>query len=224
MVLSQPFNLSFYGKLKIEDKKLTDWSGLAAAKNIKGDKYNFSALKMEGQMKDDGSSILKAYSPAGEFSKDAEVIRWIEPTNLGQEWAEGIYKFREFSVKIEVYPDKSMSWKRGYARLENGWQLSSEGTLNENKLTAFWLQWDKPNQQFMNWTHPGPFLSEGWVPQTPWVREWLAKNPDFLSKYPSIRFVNSEEEVKTQEKQNENTKDQPKDALSNPTKEKPKGS
>ncbi len=52
------------------------------------------------------------------------------------------------------------------------------------------------------------------MPQTPWVREWLAKNPDFISKYPSIRFVSSEEELKSPEKKNEDTKRQPKDALS----------
>lgn len=192
MVLSQPFALSFYGKLKIEDKKLTDWSGLAAAKNIKGENYNFSALKIDGKMGEEGDSLLRIYAPSGEFTKNAEIIRWIEPTHLGQDWGAGPYKFREFSTKLEVTSNKVTRWKRGYARLENGWQLSSEGVLNENKLTEFWLQWDKPNQQFLKWTHPGPFLAGGWAPQTPWVKDWIGKNPEFLSKFPSVRFVSEE--------------------------------
>ncbi|NQZ18818.1 MAG: hypothetical protein HRT44_06115 [Bdellovibrionales bacterium] len=200
MILGQPVPLTFYGKIEIEDRKLSEWSALVTAKDIKGDDYQFSALKIEAQGQKDEFAELKILGPQGKVSPQSELIQWIQPTSLAETWADKDYEFKEFSVRLKVDASKNVNWERGYLKLNNGWQLSSEGKLlaNSTELEA-WLQWDKPNRNYLKWEHNGSFLKEGWEPKTQWVQDWLKENPEYVQKNEVIQFANLEPKKVTEE-------------------------
>lgn len=189
MFLSQPTPLSFYGKLELKDRKIKDWSGVVAAKDVEGEEYKFSALKIEGQMGDDKSSLFKFTVPSGQFSPKSNLVKWVRTTTLVDEWPEEEYKFKEFSGRLKLGADRSLSLKRGYLRFANSWQLSGEGSVDsESSMLDAWIQWDKPRGPYLKWSIKDRFLSGRWEPQTEWAKEWLIKNPGYIKDNNNILF------------------------------------
>lgn len=187
MLKSQPAQLRVYGKFEISDGKINEWSALLATPELKSEDYVFKNLKVKGEMKNQKTSRVQVNVSEGVLKKDTAFVSWIRPTHLDKDWQGENIAFRELSTRLNVFESRKVEWKRGYVRLKNGWQLSSEGHRTPNREVEAWLQWDRPNdRKYLRWNFQGPFFKGRWHPQTAWVLDWLENNPDFLKQHSDI--------------------------------------
>jgi hypothetical protein len=182
MLNAKPTDLRVYGKFSGNSSGLNNWSALMTASTLDSEYYQFHQIKVKGKGDAQGESIVQVSMGSGTLLKESPLVQWIRPTLLDDPWKKTAIHFNELSVRLGLRKDRSLYWKRGYIGMANGWQLSSEGTRdNQNNFKA-WLQWDRPDRQFLRWEVDGPLFSGPWSPQTQWVQDWLSANPDFIEK------------------------------------------
>jgi hypothetical protein len=189
MLESEIAELILYGRWIMEKDRLQRWQVTLAAPELRSKFYKFQNLKVKGQGQHGEPAHLKMSASSGSVPKDSTLMEWLKPTHLDKQWKSDSLSFSEFSVGLEMLGERALRWRRGYARLKNGWQLSSEGERGPDKKWAAWLQWDQPNGRALRWNFLGPVFAGRWSPQTPWLRAWLADHPDFVSDNSSIDFV-----------------------------------
>jgi hypothetical protein len=190
---SQSLSLSVYGKFLIEDKKLTEWSALAATPIVQAEDYRLENLKVRAENSGQGQTQISINVRTGSVSMESELASWLRPTTLEMQWPDQSQDFKELSLRLLLSPNQSLRWERAYVALANGWQLSSEGEQAPAEGTLSWLQWDRPDGRVLRWDFRGPLLTGQWYPQTGWVRDWLATNQSYLKKNKQISFEKVEE-------------------------------
>ena len=183
---------SIFGNIKIDKSRLVEWSGVVAAEKVVGKDFELSGAKIELGKKEGRDAGLRASIQKGFFAQKAAFVQWVSSTTLENQWGPGAYDFKEFSVKVSLPKKNHWIWKRAYARLDNGWQISSEGELKGKFDLAGWLQWDIPEKQFLRWDYNGTWQKGKWSPQQPWMKTWLKSNPEFISDNPRIEFIDLE--------------------------------
>ncbi|MEM7646354.1 MAG: hypothetical protein AAF203_05550, partial [Pseudomonadota bacterium] len=183
----------------MKDKEMTDWSAIIATPKLVSDDYEFDNLKVKAARRETSSADLRVTSTGGVVREKAMVLPWLEPTRLDKVWGgQKEIGFKEMSVKLEVFQNKKILWKRGYLRTDKGWQLSSEGEREPDRKVLAWFQWDRPDSQFLRWGYQGTFFDGQWKPETPWIKKWLSENPQFLKNHRSIAFLVEKEESLTE--------------------------
>jgi hypothetical protein len=197
MVNSQPADLRVYGKFKASKEGLEEWTAMIATPQLNSEFYEFNNLKVKGGGGADKIARLKVTVGDGSLAGKGPLFDWIQPTHLEKTWDYEKLKFKELSTRLELAKDRSLKWKRGYIYLNNGWQLSTEGERSGDRQVQAWLQWDRPDRKYLKWQYQGSFFKGEWSPETPWVQEWLRKNPDFLKQNDSVLFSAVDEKTIT---------------------------
>lgn len=185
---AKPTDLKVYGKFSMEDSRVKDWSALIVAPLLRSESYELSHLKIQGQRINQENSQIKISVASGVVKKSSKLISWMLPTFLNGVVLKDSISFKELSTKLNVFVDQRIQWLRGYARLSNGWQLSTEGRRDVQRRVSGWLQWDKPNRQYLKWSFEGELFQGKWRPETAWVKTWLDGNPQYLDKFPSVLY------------------------------------
>lgn len=188
MVKAKPAIIQVYGKFALYGNRVKKWSAFLVTPNLTSDTYSLENLKVKGESLEDQSSQIKISVANGSVKKVSEIVKWLKVTTLQSTWPEGdaSVPFREFSVKLLIHPNQELSWQRGYARLGNDWQLSTEGTRSNGKFLSAWLQWDRPENEVLKWNYSGVFLKGTWTPANAWVNDWLKGHEDFNKEYKSV--------------------------------------
>ncbi len=187
MLKSEPAELRVYGKFVLDEGKISQWSAILATPELKSEKYSLKNLKVKGEMTEEDVSRVNINVSQGSINKATLFFDWVRPTHLDSEWKSDVLDFQELSAQLDLFSDQKVAWHRGYVRLKNGWQLSSEGARYPNRQVVAWLQWDRPSDgRYMKWNFKGPFFKGEWYPKTTWVREWLETHPNFLKENGSI--------------------------------------
>ncbi len=186
---SEPTELRIYGKFNWAEEKDLQWSAMLATEELKSDFYDLKFVKVKGNNQTAGESRLRVSVSEGVVKPKGPFLDWIEPTDLDEKLADGMVKFNELTTRLTVHKNREVSWNRGYVRLANGWQLSSEGTRDSSKNVRAWLQWDRPDRKYLRWNYIGTFFEGRWTPETQWVKTWLNSNPEFLKDNKNISFT-----------------------------------
>lgn len=200
MIQSQPAELRLYGKFKMQDRQLQSWSAILAAQELQSEYYELHQLKMKAEGFKEDPTKIKLTAVDGTLTSQGPLLQWLSPTFLEKSWPENRIEFNELSTRLQVERDRTVRWSRGYVRLKDGWQFSSEGLRRPDKKVQAWLQWDRPDHQYLKWTYQGTFFKGKWIPETQWVRQWLLDHTAYLKDNPSIQY----DEIKTGTLQNEN--------------------
>ncbi len=196
MLKSRPAQLRVYGKFEISEGEINEWSALLATPELKSDDYVFKNLKVKGEKRDQDTSQVQVNISEGYLKKETPFLKWVRPTHLDKDWQGENVEFRELSTRLTIFESRKVEWKRGYARLKNGWQLSSEGQRNRDRQVVAWLQWDRPEDgKYLRWDFKGPFFEGRWHPKTAWVRDWLQEHPQFVEEHADISLEPFSEET-----------------------------
>ncbi len=188
---SQPAELRIYGKFNWAPQQRPQWSAMLATEELQSEFYDLKFLKVKGSSQENAEARIKVTISEGAIKPKGPFLDWIEPTYLETEFSKDTIEFTELSTHLTIYDNRELAWNRGYVRLENGWQLSSEGKRDASKQVAAWLQWDRPDQKYLRWSYIGTFFKGSWVPETEWVKSWLNENPDFLKDHESVVYAST---------------------------------
>ncbi|MCB0379290.1 MAG: hypothetical protein KDD33_12425, partial [Bdellovibrionales bacterium] len=188
MTLSEPFPFSLYGKLELKNKKLQNWGFVLAAAEVKGQGFEFSGLKVEAAQEGEGPAHILWKVPSGSFDGKLSLVNWLKPTTTESEFTPDFFHWKEMSVKFSLDPNKNLQWQRGYLRLANNWQLSTEGQWSADGETQGWLQWDRADKKIWKWSYAGRLLKGQWTPTSEPLKKWLEGHPEYLADHPSIQF------------------------------------
>ncbi len=178
--------MKIYGQLNIKAGDLTQGFFLVATPELETESFIVTQLKINGTYEKEKGSEFKLSSQSGSLKQNSELFDWLKGTTLDKEWNQGPILFQEISAKATL--TDRLRWSRGYMRLTDGWQMSSEGERSLSAKLSGWVQWDQPNGQYMKWDYRGSYLKGQWSPLTPWVQEWIETHPDFLKKAKNISF------------------------------------
>ncbi len=188
---SQPTELRIYGKFNWAPRQLPQWSAMLATEELQSEYYDLKFLKVKGNSQENAEARVKVTISEGVIKPKGPFLDWIEPTYLEANFPEDSIGFTELSTHLTIYDNREVAWNRGYVRLSNGWQLSSEGKRDSSKQVAAWLQWDRPDRKYLRWNYIGSFFNGNWVPETDWVKRWLSENPDFLKDHESVVYAST---------------------------------
>lgn len=194
MLNAEPSLLKIYGKLSWVKNQIQEWSAFMVTPQLKSADYRLNNLKVKAAGKADTPSDIEVKIANGMILKKAKAFAWLSPTTLGKVWSVDEIPFKEFSVKLKLFSDKSLIWNRGYLRMMDGWQLSSEGARTPNREISAWLQWDRPDGEYLKWKFIGAFFDGTWETATPWMNQWLTSHPEFLEDNKNIQFTKPETE------------------------------
>ena len=190
MLQAEPADLRLYGKFDYNDDQLQDWSALLASPQVNAEGYQLKNLKVKGRNLKGKVSEVQVSVAEGQVNSGSGLVGWLSPTQLDRAMdPNSSIEFSELYTRLEISENRELEWKRGYARLANGWQLSSEGSRDFEKKVSAWLQWDRPDGKFMKWGFQGAFFDGIWRPLTPWVQNWLQNNSEFLKKHKSLDYT-----------------------------------
>jgi hypothetical protein len=185
---SQPADLRVYGKFSKGESDPLSWSGIVATEQLHSDYYDLKNLKVKASNDASDKAHLKVTVGEGWVASKGPLVEWLQPTVLDATWSESPVNFSELSVRLQVNSDRHLRWRRGYVRLANGWQLSTEGEQTAQRRVSGWLQWDRPDRKYLQWRYQGSFFAGRWSPQTPWVKTWLNAHPEFLQDNKEVAF------------------------------------
>lgn len=185
---SDPTDVRIYGKFKWNENRVDDWSALVATEELNSEMYNFKNLKVKGERMAEDKTSLRISVADGVLNEKSPLVSWLRPTHLDKAWKPGPIPFVELSARLDISRNRNVEWKRGYIRLKNKWQLSSEGIRDRAKGVVAWLQWDRPDGKYLKWNYTGSFFDGAWEPLTPWVKAWLDNRKDYLDDNQAIKY------------------------------------
>lgn len=188
MAKAKPALLQIYGKFALHGNKVKNWSAILVTPQLEAEGYQLQNLKVKGESIDSESSQVKISVASGSVQSKSDIVNWLKVTTLQNNWPENeeATKFQELSVRLLIEANKGVSWQRGYARMANGWQLSTEGHRDIKKNLNAWLQWDRPASEFLRWTYEGQFFAGVWYPANAWMHDWLSNNSDYLKEFKNV--------------------------------------
>lgn len=196
--------LKVYGQLVWSPKGWGDGYFLIATPQLTFPGAKVEQLKLKGDWSRKNGVQLELTSQGGVVESGAEDYQWLLPTTLLNDQKLAAWTFQESSIKAEV--KDRLTWRRGYVRFKNQWQLSTEGQRTKEGDIRAWLQWDRPLGPALRWKYQGKNRSGQWVPDNWSAFDWLEANPGYLKNFKSIRFPVDERDSLRENLEKQSTK------------------
>lgn len=168
--------LSVFGKLIVEDNKVSRWEGQLGLDKVQREDLSLEKIKMKSTFNGKSQVLtLKTQAQAGRLSQKSDFYEWLKPIFLGYEFSDEI-SFRELKTRFEV-KDRSWLWKKGQLRSEKGEiVISSEGQMSASKNLSGWVNVDFPDLKLVKWDLGGNLDNPRLVPNAKNMRALIRRS------------------------------------------------
>lgn len=117
MLNSEATPFQIYGRFEMEDNELKDWSAIIGTPQLITEDYRLEKLKVKARFGKESSAKIRLSAAGGKIHQDSRAQEWIQATRLDYKSTDKSWLFKEVSLRLRIFNDKSLDWEIGRAHV-----------------------------------------------------------------------------------------------------------